>query len=192
MTRLLKPVHKLSIGIIILLLAIVASGFAEEIRLGKSMPDEIIAGGFLGTYIQGGLHSQRVVTDDEVGTCRSVEFVAPESGNILITWYPEGVYVMRNPNPSDLAVGSFGLFINVVNTASLFETPVLRYIKDIGRFASGDIPFPPIVEKIYVTRGNSYLIQFRYIAENFNDNCEIHLQGNSGGGLTVVIEYLAN
>jgi len=205
MTRLLKPVQRLSIGMIIFLVAVATSSFAEEIIMGDIAPRNVNSSV---TYVSWKQNTQMTIHESSGGLVDYVTFVfnAPESGTILITWNYTGPYVLdpRRMVPTATSTrGDLGFAIKLYDTeddvyiAGSFGT--LQYVENIARFAKltggvmsyeGDVLYSPIVEQFSVTEGKLYVIKFQYIANDFH-NCWIHLNGNSTGGQMIELEYVS-
>ena len=201
MTKLLKPVQRLLIGIMILLVAVAVSSLAEEIIFPTIRPKNI---GSLITYVSWKQNTNETIDEstDVLTDYLSFTFNAPKSGTILITWNYTGPYVLTPSRFDDTITstsGSLGFAIKLYDIENeeyvegSFGT--LQYIENIARFAKtedfryeGDVLYSPIVEQFSVTGGKAYTIKYQYIAKDF-DNCWIHLNGNSTGGQMVEIEY---
>ena len=189
MTKLLKPVQRLLIGIMILLVAVAVSSLAEEITMTTIVAPTALERSYL--FISETFGEQLVVVGEVpaavvLGTYFRYPWTAPKTGEILIKWYNPGVYV-DIPNASALGEGHFGLRIFIDGQPSVNNgMSSLRHISFVDRFAGGIVQYPPVTETFAVTEGETYSIDLMYFAQWFKN---LRATFARGGGV-FTIEYV--
>jgi len=187
MTKLLKPVQRLLIGMIILLMVVVASSLAEELTLTTIIAPTSPENSYL--FVSDTFGEQLVVTEStgqprsEWGTYYQYTWIAPKTGDILVKWYNPGVYV-DIPIVAD-SRGNFGLSIFL--DGNYGSMAALRFITMVYRFAGGYVQYPPVTEVFSVTEGVAYSIDLKYFAQSF-DNLRVTFAQRGG---VIGIEYVA-
>ena len=196
MTRLLKPVHKLSIGIIMLLIAVATSSFAEEIVV-TTVITPIASGAPRYLFVSNSFHYRESIrTSTAPNYIPMVQFpwTAPETGQILVKWYYPTVWVFVPGNPSN-PVGNGDLSFRVTLDGQPGPLNASRMISGLKRFLGasnrieGDVQFPPIIDIFTVNENTTYSVGLEYMSINFT-NFLASTAGNSSGGCMAEIKYV--
>lgn len=122
------------------------------------------------------------ITTSTSGTLSTQNWVAPATGNVMLTFNKKPPYVF-----SGCAGGNLGFSIRVNGTEGSLTNQ--SFITNIHRLANGDVHFAPAIDIWSVTAGVTYTITTEYFSQSFS-SCTVNTTGNSSGSDHIKLEYV--